>query len=160
MCGLFLPASCRICLSSDIQDLPFTSYTPLTSDHNRSEHIGLLLELQTRLNDLSLYPQFICSICSDKINDFLELKEKAQENERIILKYQAEIEKQGVKFVLNKIEGESSNIAQDNNWENKDEKKINKAERFYKCKTCTASFDCKQSLRNHMKTNHTKKSKM
>jgi len=143
-------------LSSEIQDHP---YTQLTLDHHRSEHIGLLLELQTRLDDESLYPQFICSFCSDKLNDFLELKEKALESERIVLKYQAEIEKHGLRHVMNSIEQEYPTITQDNTWENIDEKVKVKSERGFKCETCDESFDVKLSLKLHMKTSHVKKIK-
>jgi len=89
--------ACRVCLSTELQ----RSYYPLLE----LEDLDLLqasLALVTDLSDSSIKPACICSECDDIIKRFLKLKKDALENEILVVKYQQQIIRSGLKHAIEK----------------------------------------------------------
>lgn len=157
-------ASCRLCLSPQAA-LP---HYDLHVDQDRAELIGLLLELETKLEDSALQPQFMCSICSDKIFSFLELREMAKANERIILKHQLAIVEKGLAEVLRSLEAldhhidESSPLSDHINSNDGDTSPVNNShpqpgeasKLNYACNVCNMTFHSEPDLGRHCERLH------
>lgn len=79
MCGL-QPASCRLCLASDI--LP--PYLDILKDETgQVEELGRLLSLDLSASP-GLLPQQVCAICAGTFQSFIKLRDAARQNERIL----------------------------------------------------------------------------
>ncbi|XP_023342653.1 zinc finger protein 271 [Eurytemora carolleeae] len=132
--------------------------------------MGLLLHLQTRLHDSALQPQYICATCNEIIDGFLTLRQRAVNNEKIVLKYQLEIAQKGLKEVLEQIkntdEYEENEIKNTEEYEenekhgemktgedDEDAASILKPESF-QCNQCEEVFSENSILKHHMKTKH------
>merc|ERR1712142_1178022 len=87
--------ACRLCLSFEGK----RSFYPLL-DQESFEDLKFSLDLITDLCDENVHPRMICDSCSDITQQFIKLKKLALENERLILKYQKQIQKHGVKYAL------------------------------------------------------------
>ena len=79
MCGL-QPASCRLCLASDI--LP--PYLDLRRDDTgQVEELSSLLSLDLTASPRH-FPHYVCAICVGTFQSFIKLREAAQQNEKIL----------------------------------------------------------------------------
>jgi len=90
----FEPA-CRICLAENISP----PYMYLLEEETSTEAIENVLNLQTKLFDVSIYPNHLCGSCRDTIDTFTKLQQLSIQHERFILRYQAKIKSCGLKIV-------------------------------------------------------------
>ena len=79
MCGL-QPASCRLCLASDILP-PYLDI--MKDDTGQVEELSSLLSLDLASSP-SHFPQHVCAICVGTFQSFLKLREAAKQNDKIL----------------------------------------------------------------------------
>ena len=100
--------ACRLCLSTEIHRL----YQPLL-DQEDIEHLKASLALVTDSSDITFHPAYICDQCE---NVTKRLKKVALKNEKLVIKYQDQILRNGLKNALetartDRFEERNDNIA-------------------------------------------------
>ena len=136
-----------------------------------ADSIQAALELETSLQDGTLYPNHVCSACKDILLPFLNLQTIAVRHEKFLLKHQAKIKELGLnatRIMMDKKEEEDEHEheesdnhmePQDNDWEEdqevEEEEPKNDQEDVASCKICGPSkLFKKTSLSNHIKNFH------
>jgi hypothetical protein len=166
--------ACRLCLSTEIHRL----YQPLL-DQEDIEHLKASLALATDLSDITIQPAYICDECDNVTKRFIKLKKVALKNEKLLINYQDQIVKNGLKNTLETaradcFEERNDNIAFDPGFEEEFESeeilkreiscseendesvidikpKLSEMEKQGYCLTCDELFD---NLQNHERLNH------
>ena len=139
----------------------------VVQDPPLAESIQAALELETSLQDGTLYPNHICSSCKDILLPFLNLQTIAVRHEKFLLKHQAKIKELGLnatRIMMDKKEEESEHQESDidmepldNDCEDDEQKEElkNEQEDVASCKICGPSkLFKKTSLSNHIKHFH------
>ena len=125
------------------------------------------MSLQTSLQDPSLSPHHLCSVCRDILLPFLQLKQLALKHERFLLKYQAKIKQFGVSSVKSSVDdvkeaaedtrgGEAEEVEDENH--NEDMAKNGGLKDVVHCRICGPTKILKKSsLNNHLRIFHKEK---
>ena len=114
----YFEEGCRLCLTTDKSR---SYYFLLDLEH--LEALSQYFSLDSDLKDTTLHPKHICDECNLVINRFLKLKKIATQNDKFVMKYQAQIQSRGIRGTVrterNSVEERKENNENvENNLEN------------------------------------------